>query len=407
MAGTKRQWLVVETCSGRSLVTEKHLDGTVIWKVQPVPSHCHGRAVRSCECHGVKLRDLKSFCEAAQMADISGQRYAEEVFALAQREPPDANGEPPVTRSHEDGARIEFSIERFRHFDRSKISVESVEPVDSQYKRFGGRCLLLRNVLTADECSYLMREMERDLTPVRYRHDYRNNDRCIFNSPELAELLYQRIQPFAKDMAVQVDIEFLRQHLVAEEPGDCPEELRLGLGMEGTWQPLGLNECLRFCKYNAGGFFRKHCDAIFKRSEDEQSLFTCMFYLNGDLDGGATRFLHFDRLLDGEALELASQGDVLASVPPEAGLCMLFFQKGLLHEGEDLLSGAKYILRTDLMFRRDPKSKPKRTAQEEEAMGLLRRAQEAEEKGGKESLDLAAQLYRRAFKLDGRLERMI
>merc|ERR1712051_938897 len=101
-----------------------------------------------------------------------------------------------------------------------------------------------------------------------------------------------------------------------------------------------------------------------------------MFYLNGQLDGGATRFLKQSgetAQLSNAALERAKE-DVLASVPPEAGLCLLFYQNGLLHEGEDLYSGSKYILRTDVMFRRDPSTKPERTPREAEALELARRA---------------------------------
>jgi hypothetical protein len=406
MDGVRRQWLAIETFSGRKIVTEKLSDGMVTWEEQP--ANCqHARIVRSSQCYDVKLSELQAFSRSARNNDVSNRCYAEQGFSLALREPPDAKSEPSVQQSHSGGARIEFSIDRFRQFDMATVSVESVEPVDQRYRRFGGRCLLLRNVLTADECTFLMKEMEGTLEPVRYREDYRKNDRCIFDSHELSELLYNRIKPFAQGLAVEVERDFSEQHVVGEEPGECPEELRLGLGMEGIWHPSGLNNCLRFCKYSAGGFFRKHCDAMFQRSEDEQSLFTCMFYLNGDLDGGATRFLHFDCPLDGDALERAKDKDVLASVPPEAGLCILFYQKGLLHEGEDLHSGVKYILRTDMMFRRDPTTKIERTAQEAEAWELLKQAKAAEERGGKDNFELAIQLYRRAFKLDSRLERLV
>jgi len=247
--------------------------------------------------------------------------------------------------------------------------------------------------------------MEDDVRPVRYRHDYRRNDRCVYRSHEFAELLWRRIQPTAEALAVRVDPDLVHQHLAVETPlGECPEELRLGYGMEGIWRPVGLNETLRFCRYEAGGFFRRHCDGMFRRSEDEQSLFTCMFYLNGDLDGGATRFLKpGDGTLGSAPLEAARQEELLASVPPETGLCLLFYQKGLLHEGEDLHAGSKYILRTDVMFRRDPSTKPERSASEVEALDCAQRATAAEERG---ECDLACQLYRRAFKLNPRLERM-
>merc|ERR1719428_1203163 len=95
--------------------------------------------------------------------------------------------------------------------------METVEPVDSMYRQFGGRCLVLRGALTVEECTYLTAQMEGDLSPVHYREDYRRNDRCIFESPELAELLWRRVEPFAAPLAVAVEEDYSRQHLASQE----------------------------------------------------------------------------------------------------------------------------------------------------------------------------------------------
>lgn len=244
---------------------------------------------------------------------------------------------------------------------------------------------------------------------VAYRDDYRRNDRRVFDSCEFADILWSRVRSVAEGLAIRVDVSRPEEQQLLEEEGknleglDCPEELRLDYGYGGVWRPTGLNECLRFCRYNSGGFFRAHCDATFRRSEDEMSLFTCMFYLDGDFEGGATRFLKINATLTEKTyLQLAADDQVLASIAPEPGLCLLFFQPGLLHEGEDLLKGSKHILRTDVMFRRDAGSGPQRTPQEQEAWDLACEAT-AEEAAG--HCDRACQLYRRAFKLDPKLER--
>jgi hypothetical protein len=179
----------------------------------------------------------------------------------------------------------------------------------------------------------------------------------------------------------------------------------MGYTKDGVWRPAGLNECLRFCKYNPGDFFRKHCDACFVRSEDEQSWFTTMFYLNGNFEGGATNFLAIDGPSSAyeDQLNAAQKDEIMASVAPETGLCLLFFQPGLLHEGEDLHKGLKYILRTDMMFQRDLSTKRVRNANQIEALAIAKQAQAAEER---KEVDLACSLYRRAFKLDPELERM-
>merc|ERR1719401_343594 len=129
-----------------------------------------------------------------------------------------------------------------------------------------------------------------------------------------------------------------------------------------------------------------------------------MFYLDGGLEGGATHFLKFDSALNQETSLLpAAKDQIIATVQPEPGLCLLFFQPGLLHEGEDLKQGHKYILRTDMMCRRDPATKKKRTPKEAEALSLVQQGQAAEERN---ECDLACTLYRRAFKLDPALERL-
>lgn len=337
-------------------------------------------------------------------------------------DPPDASHEGSSVRvvSHPENALVDFSLEPLSEFDLEGVVVEPVQPVDARFRRFGGRCLALRNVLTATECSYLISEMSANgkLEAVGYRSDYRQNDRTVFDSKELSELLWRRVEPIARALAFVVDhTDPSKQRLLddGDAPADrtedaecdasgCPAELMAGYGNAGIWRPIGLNECLRFCRYNPGGFFRPHCDAQFKRSDEEMSFFTCMFYLDGGFDGGATRFLRVDgTLTDANYLNLAADDQVLASLQPEAGLCLLFFQPGLLHEGEDVKEGSKHILRTDVMFRRDPGTGPTRTPQEQEAWDMLQEAQAAE---AAFECDKACRLYRRAFKLDPKLERM-
>jgi len=311
--------------------------------------------------------------------------------------------------SHSGGLPVAFDLGRFAEFDAEGIVVRPVEPVDQLFARFGGRCLALRGALTPAECEFLVAEMSAagTMEQVAYRHDYRRNDRCVFESRELADVLWRRVQPVAESLALWADpLKPEDQRLLDADDSNaqaCPEELRLRKGDGGAWRPTGLNECLRFCRYNRGGFFRAHADASFRRSEDEMSLFTCMFYLDGDFGGGATRFLNIDATLtDQTYLQPAAEDQLLASVVPEPGLCLLFFQPGLVHEGEDLLWGTKHILRTDVMFRRDAGTGPRRTPQEAEAWALVREAQEAEANC---ECDRACKLYRRAFKLDPSLER--
>jgi len=420
MSGPDRRhrWVVIETLQGNKIVAEQQDDGALRWEVNPAnfESRVAGsRCVRAAKLErgSMNVRGLQG-CHAGlatdQCADYAASLY-KSICAEGQRTPPDAVHEERAgaaqlgASSQFDGVPVTFDLEVLRHHDSSSVLPEALEPVDTSFRQYGGRCLLLHNILSPGECEFLIESMNKDLSPVQYRHDYRRNDRCVFESVALADLLWQRVRPFAQGLAIHVDEDPSKQRLLAEPPGECPRELRVGYGFEGDWHPAGLNECLRFCRYDPGGYFRKHCDAPFRRSEDEMSLFTCMFYLNGDMEGGSTRFLHLEQEASRDKeFKLAESSDVLASVAPEPGLCVLFFQPGLLHEGEDLRAGAKYILRTDVMCRRAPGTKPVRSARQLEALELVRQAELAEERT---ECERAAHLYRRAFRLDPQLERSL
>lgn len=400
-------------------MTELRADGSFSWETNPawLQSRYDNSTVMCSSNHPEKVRkvqeikDLHSSFEKDTSVKSAQEQYAQKMYLFASgeasHEPKDAKGEIPPVVSHSDSKAFTLDVSQFNSFDPSSVELEFVEAVDSPFKQFGGRCMILKNALTKPECRYLIEQMDKDMEQVRYRHDYRRNDRIVYDSPALTELLWRRVQPFCSGLSVCVDADPSKQRLLSEEAGVCPHDLRAGFGKEGVWHPSGLNECLRFCKYNPGDFFRKHCDGCFVRSEDEQSLFTCMFYLNGGFDGGATRFLgpsSSDITDIASQFKLADDSEVLASVAPEPGMCMLFFQPGLLHEGEDLRSGLKYILRTDVMYRRDPATKVPRTMQQAKAMDLVQQAQAAEER---RECDLACSLYRRAFKLDPNIEQML
>lgn len=291
-----------------------------------------------------------------------------------------------------------------------RCTVEPVEPLDSLYRPFAARCLLVKGLLSEEESLFLLEGLSQrsDLEPLKYREDYRRCSRAVVSSSQLARLLMARLAPIIEKEIGGVTI----------GPGDCslqrplgaaalaaPRELQMGYGFDGDWRPLELNECFRFCRYEEGGFFRAHCDAGYRRTEEEQSFYTCMHYLDRAQEGGATRFLPLDYGGTFESLmTLQPESAVLAKVHPEPGMCILFWHKGFPHEGEDVKGGPKHILRTDLIFRREPESRPPRTSQQELALKTLREAQAAEER---KELDRACQLYRRAFKLDPDLEKMV
>jgi len=97
-------------------------------------------------------------------------------------------------------------------------------------------------------------------------------------------------------------------------------------------KPIGLNELLRFYKYQKGHRFRGHQDGSYIRSKTEFSRYTFMIYLNEGFEGGETKFLEH-------------------TIVPQKGMALIFLHK-LYHEGAEVHSGTKYVLRSDIMYRR-------------------------------------------------------
>ena len=117
------------------------------------------------------------------------------------------------------------------------------------------------------------------------------------------------------------------------QPGD--RIVKIGGVQNPTWEAIGLNERFRYYRYDPGQKFRPHFDGSFDRTYAEKSLLTFMVYLNEGFAGGWTRF-HTDRE---------------RFVAPEAGKALVFWHQQL-HEGMPVESGRKYVLRTDVMYRR-------------------------------------------------------
>ncbi len=94
----------------------------------------------------------------------------------------------------------------------------------------------------------------------------------------------------------------------------------------------GLNERLRFYRYDAGQDFPAHTDGCYLRANGERSLLTLMIYLNSNFEGGETFFLQSGKL-----------------IAPAMGKALVFSHH-LWHEGKRVTEGRKYILRTDVMY---------------------------------------------------------
>lgn len=140
------------------------------------------------------------------------------------------------------------------------------------------------------------------------RTDIRNNERVMFENEEIAAWLWERAAEF-----------------VPSEYDDRPA--------------VGVNELLRFYRYDPGQQFNWHQDFPFERDNGEQSYLTFMVYLNDDFDGGETSFE--DSYSDDSFDEVR--------ITPKQGMA-LFFEHATHHKGEPVTRGRKYVLRTDVMY---------------------------------------------------------
>jgi len=139
----------------------------------------------------------------------------------------------------------------------------------------------------------------------------RNNDRVTFDDPAYAQTLWERAKQHVPDASTTVN-------------------------------PIGLNERFRFYRYDSAQRFKGHRDGVVERSPTERSRLTFMIYLNENFEGGQTVFYSESRI--------NGLREMVASIEPRTGMG-LFFAHEWWHEGAPVLTGRKYVLRTDVMFK--------------------------------------------------------
>jgi hypothetical protein len=180
----------------------------------------------------------------------------------------------------------------------------------------GDRVFVLHHFCTAEECEQWLEHSESlgygeaplstSAGPV-INKGVRDNSRLMVDEPALATTLWDRARPFLPVISAQ-------------------------------WKAVGFNERFRYYRYERGEKFAPHYDGYFDRDPNERSHLTFMIYLNEGFEGGETHF--YDDF-----------GALRFSVRPEKGMALVFAHRQL-HEGAAVLRGRKYVLRTDVMYRR-------------------------------------------------------
>jgi hypothetical protein len=104
-----------------------------------------------------------------------------------------------------------------------------------------------------------------------------------------------------------------------------PESLEQG-------ELFGLKPRMHFLRYGTGHSSSFHVDHPYDAEDMQRSALTLLIYLNGDFEGGQTEFPHAG-----------------LRVEPEVGRAVLF-PHGLLHRGATVMTGTKYVLRTEVYY---------------------------------------------------------
>lgn len=231
-------------------------------------------------------------------------------------------------------------------WNADKVEIWDIGPIVSEWgeknrKRYSK---ILSNILTQNECQKLIDISEqRGYVKAKINTPYgeivmldvRNNDRCIIDSYATMGLVWERI---VQALTLQNDHDSYLFHIPSIENR-----------YRQDWHMVGLNERMRFLRYDPGTYFAPHSDGCYIRQGEagpdrrgEQSFVTLQLYLNNcgpeaDFMGGSTNFLN------------EKNKEEKYRVTPKAG-SVLLFQHSIYHEGAEVTRGRKYAIRSDVMY---------------------------------------------------------
>jgi WD40 repeat protein len=184
-------------------------------------------------------------------------------------------------------------------------------------------CILIKKAFDAVFCDNIIKQNQPHYKKAvtHYPSSYRNNERHVKDDAFLSKILFEQIRQYIPT--------------TIEPNAISPQEL-------GEWELEKLNPRLRLCRYLPNQYFNKHLDGIHYESAAIQSKLTFMIYLNGSesFEGGRTLFFK-------------SQTDttITQAYTPEKG-DLIIFDHNIWHSGETVWSGEKYILRSDILYKR-------------------------------------------------------
>lgn len=168
------------------------------------------------------------------------------------------------------------------------------------------------NLLTPEECQKYM-DMFKNKGDVENIDDkHRKYHRVQFNDQELADKLYEKVKSYLSN----------KIKIIAD----------------------GMNEHIRLSMYDPKQFFGIHKDGINfdKNNKQRMSYATLNIFLNDNFEGGATTFYEKDK------------STVKFVCKPKMGSGAFFYSQQF-HEGNKIISGHKFLIRTDFMINHNKK----------------------------------------------------
>ncbi len=168
----------------------------------------------------------------------------------------------------------------------------------------------------------------------------------------------------------KIIFERLKNLIISEYVGIVP----YGLNVSGEWEILRINHCIRINSYDAPSIgFKPHYDSAFCENDNIKSALSVIIYLNGSTNkhdnllpedtesfrGGETIFYDKKNKINVSGLsvseELAINGGLNTYdkivIEPTLGNCIIF-EHDILHCAAPITKGTKFMLRTDVIYRK-------------------------------------------------------
>lgn len=165
---------------------------------------------------------------------------------------------------------------------------------------------------------------------------FRNADTVEFHSEEVAALIFDKVKAAVPaEILISKDDEF--EHLIAA----------------GEWEIDCVPTRLLLARYLPGGHFSPHTDGNCVEDFNHRTLYSIIIYLSEPL-GGETSFYEFDalqKMKEVNGIWQIEDEPQLGAITPKFGKCLIFRQT-LVHEGCVIKKGVKYIIRSDIQYRR-------------------------------------------------------